>query len=52
MHVQQATYANVNIDLARAKSEALVDICSLQKQNMKSCNANQAATATKTAKKL
>ena len=39
------------IDLSRAKSEALVDIYSLLKQNVKSCNANQAATATKIAKK-
>ena len=38
-------------NLARAKSEALVNIYSLLKQNIKSCNANQAATATKTAKK-
>ena len=38
-------------DLAQAKSEALVNIYSLLKQNIKSCNANQAATATKTAKK-
>ena len=34
-----------------AKSEALVDIHSLLKQNVTSCNANQAATATKIAKK-
>ena len=40
-----------HIDLARAKSEALVNIYRLLKQNLKSCNANQATTATKTAKK-
>ena len=38
-------------NLAQAKSEALVNIYSLLKQNIKSCNAKQAATATKTAKK-
>ena len=38
-------------NLARAKSEALVNIYSLLKQNIKSCNANQAATVTKTTKK-
>ena len=39
------------IDLPRAKSEALVNIYSLLKQNIKSCKANQVATVTKAAKK-
>ena len=40
------------IDFARAKSEGLVNIYSLLKQNIKSCNANQAVRATETAKNL
>ena len=39
------------IDLARAKSEALVNIYSLLKPNIKSGHANQAVRATETAKK-
>ena len=46
------SYLLVYIDLARAKSEVHVNIYSLlKKKNVKSCNANQAATAMKTAKK-
>ena len=40
----------INIDLARAKSEALDNIYSLLKQNIKSCNA-KAAKVTRTVKK-
>ena len=40
-----------HIDLARAKSEVLNDIYSLLKLNIKSCNANKAAKATRTVKK-
>ena len=41
---------NNYIDLARAKSEALFNIYSLLKQNIKLFIANQAVTAAKTAK--
>ena len=40
-HLRCDACITLNIDLARAKSEALDNIYSLFKQNIKSCNAKQ-----------
>ena len=47
---KKTCHGSYYIDLARAKSEALDNIYSLLKQNIKSCNA-KAAKATRTVKK-
>ena len=41
---------HIYVDLARAKSEALFNIYSLLKQNIKSCNAKETVKTTRTVK--